>query len=178
MYNTSPVDTQYPHSLKRGFRLPSTVFLRDNPFRGPQPMSVKSIPLSVENTKEIISCNPATGQELGRVPINSSDDIAKRLKPCSLGSAAMGHSFVQRPRAHCHEGPSTDTRRARIHCPTDLPGIRQTDHRSGFNGVIPTLDLMQFFARNTKKILKPEKLDIGLYRLLGAHPASFTNRLV
>jgi succinate-semialdehyde dehydrogenase/glutarate-semialdehyde dehydrogenase len=33
--------------------------------------------------------------------------------------------------------------------------------------VVPTLDLMQFFARKTERMLRPEKLDIGLYRFMG-----------
>jgi succinate-semialdehyde dehydrogenase/glutarate-semialdehyde dehydrogenase len=33
--------------------------------------------------------------------------------------------------------------------------------------ISPVLDLMQFFARNTKKLLKPEKINIGIYGLLG-----------
>lgn len=33
--------------------------------------------------------------------------------------------------------------------------------------ISPVLDLMQYFARNAGKILKPEKINIGLYGLLG-----------
>src|SRR5262249_37710854 len=34
-------------------------------------------------------------------------------------------------------------------------------------GIVPVLDLMQYFARKTEKLLKPRKIDIGLYSLLG-----------
>jgi succinate-semialdehyde dehydrogenase/glutarate-semialdehyde dehydrogenase len=33
--------------------------------------------------------------------------------------------------------------------------------------IVPTLDLMQFFARRTERLLRPEKIDIGLYRFMG-----------
>ena len=33
--------------------------------------------------------------------------------------------------------------------------------------IVPALDLMQFFARKSERMLRPEKLDIGLYRFLG-----------
>src|ERR1041384_2073540 len=33
--------------------------------------------------------------------------------------------------------------------------------------LVPTLDLMQFFARRTEKLLRPEKIDIGQYGLMG-----------
>ena len=33
--------------------------------------------------------------------------------------------------------------------------------------IAPVLDLMQYFARNTEKLLKPAKIGIGLYALLG-----------
>jgi len=130
-------------------------------------MSVKPIPLSIETTKEIISCNPATGQELGRVPINSSDDIANAL---NLARSAQKQwatlSFKDR---------GLIVMKARQLILAELESIAQLiSHESGkpiieavSMELSPTLDLMQFFARNTKKILKPEKLDIGLYRLLG-----------
>ncbi len=33
--------------------------------------------------------------------------------------------------------------------------------------LVPTLDLMQFFARRSGRMLRPEKIDIGLYRFMG-----------
>ena len=33
--------------------------------------------------------------------------------------------------------------------------------------IAPVLDLMQYFARNTEKLLRPAKINIGLYALLG-----------
>ena len=33
--------------------------------------------------------------------------------------------------------------------------------------VVPTLDLMQFFARRSEAMLRPERIDIGLYRFMG-----------
>ena len=33
--------------------------------------------------------------------------------------------------------------------------------------IAPVLDLMQYFARNTEKLLRPAKIGIGLYALLG-----------
>jgi succinate-semialdehyde dehydrogenase/glutarate-semialdehyde dehydrogenase len=33
--------------------------------------------------------------------------------------------------------------------------------------IVPAIDLMQFFARKSERMLKPEKIDIGLYRFLG-----------
>ena len=33
--------------------------------------------------------------------------------------------------------------------------------------ITPVLDLMQYFARNTEKLLRPSKINIGLYALLG-----------
>jgi len=130
-------------------------------------MSVKPVPLSVETTKEIISCNPATGQELGRVPINSSDDIANAL---NLARSAQKQwatlSFKDRGRI---------VMKARQLILAELESIAQLISQESGKPVIeavsmelsPTLDLMQFFARRTRKLLKPEKLDIGLYRLLG-----------
>ncbi|MFN3330398.1 MAG: aldehyde dehydrogenase family protein, partial [Pyrinomonadaceae bacterium] len=33
--------------------------------------------------------------------------------------------------------------------------------------IVPVLDLMQYFARKTKKLLKPRKIQIGIFSLLG-----------
>jgi len=130
-------------------------------------MSVKPIPLSVENTKEIISCNPATGQELGRVPNSSVDDITNALaRSRSAQKQWATLSFKERGRI---------VMKARQLILAELESIAQLISQESGKPIIeavsmelsPTLDLMQFFARNTKKILKPEGLDIGLYRLLG-----------
>ena len=117
--------------------------------------------------EEIISYNPATGEEVGRVPQTSVDDV---------------QAAVERSREAFRKWKLTSFRerrrlimRAREEILAELDDIaRLISAESGkpFGEAIameiaPVLDLMQYFARNTEKLLKPRKVGIGLYGALG-----------
>ena len=42
--------------------------------------------------------------------------------------------------------------------------------------IVPTLDLMHYFAKNTHQLLDRPEIDIGQYNLMAARRTSFTNR--
>ena len=116
---------------------------------------------------EIISYNPATGAEIGRMPVMSSEDVT-----AAVGRAREAHhewkttSFAERARL---------VMKAREVILADLDGIAHlisSESGKPFGEAIsmeisPVLDLMQYFARNTEKLLRPQKINIGLYALLG-----------
>jgi len=116
---------------------------------------------------EIITYNPATGEEVGRVRINSADEV---------------NSVVDRSRQAFQlwrQTSFTERRRlvvaAREAILSDIDGIAHLISRESgkpFGEAIsmeiaPVLDLMQHFARSTKKLLSPKKINIGLYALMG-----------
>ena len=116
---------------------------------------------------ELVSYNPATGAEAGRVPVYSSDEVRAAVER----SREVFHlwkttSFAERKRL---------VMRAREVILADIDGIAKlisAESGKPFGEAIsmeiaPVLDLMQYFARNVEKMLRPRKIDIGLYKLLG-----------
>ncbi len=117
--------------------------------------------------EEIVSFNPATGEEVGRVPLLSSVEVGKavgRARAAQKGWAARGYkeraSVVMRARAIVLA--ELDEIAALISRETGKPAVEAVSME-----ITPTLDLMQYFARRTAALLKDERLDIGLYGLLG-----------
>src|SRR5437588_6237570 len=120
-----------------------------------------------EATREVVSYDPATGEEVGRVPLFATEDVARavaRARAAQKGWGALG--FRERARV---------LMRARAFVLEEMDEIaRLIARESGKPAaeaiameIVPTLDLMQFFARKTARLLRPEKIDIGLYRFMG-----------
>jgi len=122
---------------------------------------------SARRPPEIISRDPATGEELGRVPVCAQDDVARALARARAAQASWGAlSFRER---------GLVVGRAREIVFNELEEIALLISRESGKPVaeavsmelVPTLDLMRYFAREAARILKPEKLHIGLYGLMG-----------
>lgn len=116
---------------------------------------------------ELVSFDPATGEEVGRVTIDSADDVR----------AAVGHS---REDFHKWKSSSFAARkalvmRAREVILADIDGIAKlisAESGKPFGEAIameiaPVLDLMQWIARGAEKMLRPKRVGIGLYAFLG-----------
>ena len=116
---------------------------------------------------EIVSYNPATGEEVGRVPQMSADEVKDAVE--------RSRSAFQDWRKTTFKQRAAFIMKARE---VILSGMDQIAHLiSAESGkpfgeaismeIAPVLDLMQHFARNTEKLLRPAKINIGLYSLLG-----------
>ncbi|NOT48497.1 MAG: aldehyde dehydrogenase family protein [Acidobacteria bacterium] len=120
-----------------------------------------------EQETDLISYNPATGVEVGRVKKTTPDEV---------------HAVVTRSREVFHRWKTTsfaERKRlvmlAREVILADIDGIAKliaAESGKPFGEAIameiaPVLDLMQYFARNAEKMLRPAKIGIGLYALLG-----------
>ena len=119
------------------------------------------------NENEIISYNPATGKEVGRVAIASAEDVNQAVeKSRQAFQVWRKSSFAERRQI---------VMRAREVILAEMDEIaRLISDESGkpvaealSMEIAPVLDLMQYFAKNTEKLLKPRKIGIGLYGLLG-----------
>ena len=117
--------------------------------------------------REVVSFNPATGEELGRVPLRSAEEVAgavERARVAQESWRARSYreraDFVMRARAIVLE--ELDEIAALISQESGKPAAESISME-----LVPTLDLMRFFARKTAKLLRPEKISIGLYGLLG-----------
>ena len=124
--------------------------------------------LKFENKSgEIISFNPATGEEIGRVENTSAEDVKAAVEDA-------GNAF-QKWRKTSFDERKKIVMKAREVILAEMDEIALLiSNESGkpvaealSMEIAPVLDLMQYFAKNAEKLLKPRKVNIGLYGLMG-----------
>ena len=122
---------------------------------------------AINQTHEIVSYNPATGAEVGRVILTSASEVASVVE--------LARTAFQSWRKTTFQERAGYVMRAREIVLNEMDEIaRLISDESGkpvaealSMEIAPVLDLMQYFARNTEKLLRPAKIGIGLYALLG-----------
>ena len=133
--------------------------------------------LKLQNeSEEIISYNPATGEEFGRVENTSAEDVQAAVK--------KGREAFQTWRKTSFATRKKFIMKAREVILAEMDEIaRLISDESGkpvaealSMEIAPVLDLMQYFARNAEKLLKPRKVGIGLTGFSVASQKSFINR--
>jgi succinate-semialdehyde dehydrogenase/glutarate-semialdehyde dehydrogenase len=129
-------------------------------------MSTQTIPTPTQST-EIISINPGTGEELGRIPISSPAEIENAVARARAAQPAWANlSFAER-------GNVILKARELMLAQVDELGllISQETGKPVSEAiameVVPTLDAMYFLARKASNLLRPQKIDIGQYGLMG-----------
>lgn len=132
-------------------------------------MSIQTLPSTHSDTeaREIVSVNPATGRENGRVPLMNAGDVAaavKRARQAQQAWAQLSYraraEFVLRAREIVLA--QVDEIALLISRETGKPPAEATSME-----IVPTLDLMHYFGRNTERLLMRQKIDIGQYDLMG-----------
>ena len=128
-------------------------------------MSTQSLPSTQK--REIVCVNPATGEENGRVPLMNASEVAAAVSRARRAQGAWARlSFRARAeyvlRAREIVLARVDEIAALISRETGKPAAEATSME-----VVPTLDLMHYFARNTAAMLNRQKIDIGQYQLMG-----------
>src|SRR6476619_6362560 len=128
-------------------------------------MSTQS--LSSTETREIVAINPANGEEIGRVPLLNASDVNAAVKRARQAQVAWSKlSFRARARfilkAREIVLAQVDEIALLIACETGKPSAEAIAME-----ITPTLDLMQFFARNTERMLQRQKIGIGQFELMG-----------
>jgi succinate-semialdehyde dehydrogenase/glutarate-semialdehyde dehydrogenase len=123
--------------------------------------------LKPEATAEIISYDPATGEEIGRAALTNAAEVRSALARARSAQPAWADiSFRERARVIL---------RARKIVLAQLDEIGTLISRETGKPVaeaismeiVPTLDLMHYFARHTARLLRPQKIDLGQYGLMG-----------
>ena len=130
-------------------------------------MSTQTRPTARPQASEIISYDPATGEEIGRVPFASLPDVTlavRRARAAQPAWAAL--TFRERGRF------IMDARQIVLDEMEQIATLisRETGKpvaEAISMEIVTTLDLMQFFARQTARLLRPQKIDIGQYGLMG-----------
>ncbi len=116
---------------------------------------------------EIVSYNPATGDEVGRVPITTAEDVKAAVESSRTAFKSWRKtSFAERQRLvmAAREVILAETEEI-AHLISDESG--KPFGEAIAMEIAPVLDLMQYFARKTQNLLAPKKIGIGLYALLG-----------
>ena len=129
-------------------------------------MSTQTIPTQSPPT-ELIARDPGTGAELGRVPILSPAEVVNAVARARAAQPAWAQrSFEER-------GELLLKARELMLAQTEELGLvvsRETGKpvsEAISMEIVPTLDAMYFFARQAAKLLRPQKIDIGQYGLMG-----------
>ena len=120
-----------------------------------------------QDTGEIISYNPATEAEVGRVPDMSADDVRAAVTRSRIAFHTWRSTTYKQRAAYIMRA-----REVILGQVDEIAHLISAESGKPFGEAIameiaPVLDLMQYFARNTAKMLRPAKIGIGLYALLG-----------
>src|SRR5687768_7663433 len=128
-------------------------------------MSIQTI--SQPRTREVISYDPSTGAEIGRAPLMDAADVAAavtRARSAQHHWAALSFRergrFILRAREIALdqlEEIATLISRETGKPPTEAISME----------IVPTLDLMHYFAEHTKGLLNQRPVDTGQYGLMG-----------
>src|SRR3990172_3803104 len=123
--------------------------------------------LQSETSREIISRNPTTGEELGRAPLIGADGVtlavarARAAQPAWAGWPLKQRSKIIRE-ARRIVLEEMEEIAALISRETGKPVAQAISME-----IVPTLDLMNYFARRAGSLQKSQKIDIGQYGLMG-----------
>src|SRR5688572_29564709 len=128
-------------------------------------MSTQILPSTQK--REIVSVNPSTREELGRVPLLNASEVAAAVSRARRAQQAWAQlSYRARAeyvlRAREIVLAQVDDIAALISRETGKPPAEAISME-----VVPTLDLMNYFARNTATLLNRQKINIGQYELMG-----------
>lgn len=116
---------------------------------------------------DIISYNPATGAEIGRIGVTSPEEVANAVE------RARGAFLSWRKTSFAARKKIILAAREVILAEMDEIAQLIADESGKpvaeaiAMEIAPVLDLMQYFARRSERLLRPRKIDIGLYALLG-----------
>ena len=116
---------------------------------------------------EIISINPATAEEVGRGRVTTTDEVREIVERARAAfSESKRTPFGERRRL------VMKAREVILAEMDEIAHLISDESGKPFGEAIameiaPVLDLMQYFARNAEKMLRPKRIGIGLYGLLG-----------
>ena len=120
-----------------------------------------------EGQNELVSYDPATGAEVGRVKQTSAEEIAEAV----ARSREVFHLWKKTPFAE-RKALVMEAREVILAEMDEIAHLISAESGKPFGEAIsmeiaPVLDLMQYFARKAEKLLEPKSISIGLYALLG-----------
>jgi succinate-semialdehyde dehydrogenase/glutarate-semialdehyde dehydrogenase len=123
--------------------------------------------LTSEKISEIVSHDPATGKVVGRAPLCSPLEVTNAVNRAHVAQSAWAKtSFKDRSRIVLKMREllleEMDEVAALISRETGKPAAEALSME-----VVPTLDALHYFAKCTQGLLRPQRLDVGQYGLMG-----------
>ncbi|MEP6922365.1 MAG: aldehyde dehydrogenase family protein [bacterium] len=130
-------------------------------------MSTQTLPIKSERPAEIISYDPATGAEIGRVPLTEAQEVSRAVgRARAVQPAWSKFSFSERGRVILKAREIMLSQRDELALLISRETGKPVAEALSME-IVPTLDAMYFFAHQTAKLLRPQKIDIGQYGLMG-----------
>ena len=130
-------------------------------------MSTQTLPLPRTQPREIISYDPATGKEIGRAALSSERRSQTRGCTGASGATRLGQlSFRERGRVILKARELMLDARDEIALLVSRETGKPVAEALSME-IVPTLDTMHYFAHASENLLRPQKIDIGQYGLMG-----------
>jgi acyl-CoA reductase-like NAD-dependent aldehyde dehydrogenase len=122
--------------------------------------------LTATQTPELISRDPSTGEEIGRAPLMDASDVTAAVSKARTAQRAWS-KLSYRKRAQYILGArelvlaQLEEIASLISRETGKPASEAISME-----IVPTLDLMHYFARNTQRLLDQRSIDLGQYNFM------------
>ena len=123
--------------------------------------------LEKQTTRQIVSCDPATGEEIGRVPLTTRSEVENAVSRARAAQQSWAaKSFRERGRV------ILDARELLLAEMEEVASLISRETGKPVSEaiameVVPTLDAMHYFANSTARLLRPQKIHIGQYGMMG-----------
>jgi succinate-semialdehyde dehydrogenase/glutarate-semialdehyde dehydrogenase len=128
-------------------------------------MSTQTI--SPAQPREIVKIDPSTGEEIGRVALMDAAGVVAAVGKARAAQPSWSNlsyreraQFILRARALVLDRIEEIAKL--VSRETGKPATEAISME-----IVPTLDLMHFFAENTHRLLDRSRIDIGQYGLMG-----------
>jgi acyl-CoA reductase-like NAD-dependent aldehyde dehydrogenase len=130
-------------------------------------MSTQTLSTPIAAVSEIISYDPATGKEIGRAPLQSAPQVAVAIERARAAQPSWAKlSFRERGRILMRARQIVLNEQEQIATLISRETGKPVAEAISME-IVTTLDLMQYFSRQTAKLLRPQKIGIGQYGLMG-----------
>lgn len=130
-------------------------------------MSAQTLPVQTTKAREIVSYDPATGDEIGRAPLSSPEEVKQAVARARAAQPAWANlSFRERGRVILKARKLMLDARDEIALLVSRETGKPIAEALSME-IVPTLDTMHYFARASEGLLRAQKIDIGQYGLMG-----------
>lgn len=123
--------------------------------------------ITAQSSEEIVSYNPATGAEVGRITPATAEEVMAAVERSRAAFKWWKETSFNERSAYVMQARAVvlaemDEIANLISAESGKPVAEAFSME-----IAPVLDLMQYFARNAEKMLRPAKIGIGIYGLMG-----------